>query len=140
MTSGLIAAILYVFFASHTSMPIAVAAFVFTGIAWGIVTVGASISAMTAVPPSEAGAAIGTTYSSWNIAAALIIAITSVIFHQASNASPHLGETAAFLSGFQSVFTCIAVIITLLIITTIALIVFNKKNLLKHLNSLPDRS
>jgi MFS family permease len=128
MISGLIAAILYTFFASHTSMmSIAIAAFVFTGIAWGIVTVGASISAMTAVPPSDAGAAIGTTYSSWNIAAALIIAITSVIFHQTSNANPSLSQTAAFLHGFQSVFIWTSVTIALLIIVTITLIIFNKK-------------
>lgn len=85
---------------SSYSLSIAIVAFLLVGLAWVITNAIGPVAVIKSVEPAHCGAAIGTVLSFWNIAAAITLAITSVLFHHFSAG----GTLLKFNLGIHAVF------------------------------------
>ncbi len=112
---GFISALLHLIFAYYTVVAIALFAFFLVGLAWALNNVAAAISASSAVEHHQASVAIGTVYAMWNTSAAIMVAVTAVLFQWVSTSHQTAGAAIAFLAGFKAVFIFVSVAMIVLI-------------------------
>lgn len=107
---GAVASVLYLLFAINSSIVIALIAFLATGFSWSIINSAAAIGAASSVEEHQISVATGTVFSMWNIAAAVTVAINTLLFHWGNIAHQNLGKKLAFIQGFEWVFAFILVV------------------------------
>lgn len=78
---GLLAALLHIFFVGATPVWVILVAFFAMGVVWGVANTGAVSAVNRYADPQHAGSVIGTIFTTWNIAASIVLAVSTVIFH-----------------------------------------------------------
>ena len=80
-TLGLIGAILNSFFHNNTQIWVIIITLLCMGAVWGIANTGSITVVSEHVSPNKSSTILGTVFTIWNLAGAIFIAISSVIFH-----------------------------------------------------------
>jgi EmrB/QacA subfamily drug resistance transporter len=121
---GLVTAILYLLSFKTLSLVMLSLSFLLTGLFWAMINIGSGVGAGSSVEPSQAGVAVGTVFSLWNISAAVAIATTSVLFH--SNSYYINSLILSTSKGINAAFIFVAIIMAILTLIS-WLILLSKK-------------
>jgi nitrate/nitrite transporter NarK len=93
--AAVIAAVLHRFIALHTPLLFLVLPFFLLGITWGLSNAGLITAVNEVISAKKIGAALGTVATIWNVTGALILALSTAIFHAVESHS-------SFLPAFHS--------------------------------------
>jgi len=96
--AGFIASALHRFIQADTSLLFIILPFFLLGVNWGLSNSSMITAINQVIKPSEIGAAVGTIATIWNLAGALILAISTAIFHTVE-------ANSSFLPAFHSAIT-----------------------------------
>ncbi len=111
----LISALWHLGASEHSSIPFFFIPFALLGINWGLSNTATITAVNENVAPAKVGETLGTVATIWNIAGSILLAVSTVIFHE---------KSIDFLSGFRNVIAFNLVFILLVIL--IAMLVRRK--------------
>ncbi len=114
-----LAVVIQYFVNANTAVIWIVVALFIVGLAWTICNTLAALAAQKAVKPSQASLAVGFVFTLFNVAAAIGLAVGSVIFNATKQAKISLGDQEAFAYGQQEVY--LFLIVTMLVILAIGM-------------------
>jgi MFS family permease len=105
-----------------------IAALFLVGLSWTVCNTLAALAAQRAVGPSQASLAVGFVFTLFNVSAAVVLAVASVLFNSVSEANKALGHALAFVAGQKAVYGMLTAFTVVIIIMGIALLVRTKKS------------
>jgi len=98
--AGVLAIVLHLFLQVNTSLYFLILPFFLLGITWGLSNSAMMTAINQVIPPLQIGAAIGTIATIWNVSGAIILAISTAIFHKITL------EHKPFLPAFHASIIC----------------------------------